>query len=157
MTYTRLNALLVEYFGELEQLCNQIYQQSHGVTVYIEEMMELKDRGAQVVRYWDYYLKRLKEVRHKRNKLSHGEVSFGEAWAEKEDLDFLSEFKEKLLDQTDPIALYRKHLKARTRKNARANAKRKKKRRNTSGCLAGIIAGVLVAAAAVWVYYYFIA
>lgn len=157
MTYTRLNALLVEYFGELEQLCNQLYQQSHGVTVYIEEMMELKDHGAQVVRYWDYYLKRLKEIRHKRNKLSHGEVSFGEAWAEKEDLEFLQEFREKLLDQTDPIALYRKHLKAKTRKTARTVAQRKRKRKNTSGCLAGVIAGILAAIAVVWVYYNFIA
>lgn len=157
MTYTRLNALLIEYFGELEQLCNQIYQQSHGVTVYIEEMMELRDHGAQIVRYWDDDLKRLKGVRHKRNKLSHGEISFGEPWAEKEDLEFLREFRERLLDQTDPIALYRKHLKAKTRKNARAAAQKKKKRRNTSGCLAGVIAGVLVAIAAVWVYYNFIA
>ena len=74
MDYTKLNAEFVEKFGELEKLCSDIYGQKHGVSCYIDDMMS--KNGERVVLNWDYYLKRLKDVRYKRNKITHGEISF---------------------------------------------------------------------------------
>ena len=114
----RLNLQLVEKFGELEKLCNEIYDDKHGVTLYIEDMKNSSPRARGLAPYWDYSLNKLKEVRHKRNCLSHGEVSFSTPYAEKEDIDFILEFKNRLINNSDPIALNSK-----TAKNAATTKK----------------------------------
>ena len=57
---------------------------------------------------WEWDLLRLKEVRHKRNNLSHGEVSFSSPWAEQEDIGFVMEFRDRILNGSDPLAEYRR-------------------------------------------------
>ena len=106
--HSKLNQELIEEFGRLEQLCNQIYGENHGVTSYIEDMDNLSVNARYKVVNWDYYHKRLKEVRHKRNMLSHGEVSFCENYAEPEDIEFGSDFYTLIMNSTDPISLHRK-------------------------------------------------
>ncbi len=145
--HRKLNILLVEYFGDLEQVCNRIYNDTHGVTAYINEMRDLETQGAQSIKGWPEALKRLKEIRHKRNKLSHGEVSFREEWAEKEDIEFLIAFRKKVLNQTDPIALYYK------RRKTKSKPTRTKKSKKHSGCLAGVVAAVIVFAVFVWLFW----
>lgn len=108
--YSKLNQELVEEFGRLEQLCNQIYGENHGVTSYIDDMDNLSASARYKVDNWDYYHKGLKEVRHKRNKLSHGEVSFSENYAEPEDIEFISDFYTLIMNSTDPISRYRKSI-----------------------------------------------
>ncbi len=119
--HSKLNTALVESFGELEKLCNQIYGSHHGVTNYIDDMNSLSDSGKANVQNWDYCLKRLKNVRYKRNRLSHGDVSFDDPCAEKDDINFLINLKNSILQQTDPLALYRKT------KSAPPKLKRKKR------------------------------
>lgn len=104
MTYTELNATLVECFGDLEQLCNQIYHEHHGVTNYIEDMKAHAYRGVRCVPGWDSMLRQLTEVRHKRNQLSHGKVSFNHSYATSEDISFINDFRQSILSQTDPLA-----------------------------------------------------
>ncbi len=111
MSYTELNTLLVERFGDLERLCNQIYNAKHGVTNYIMEMEHLNLMSSALIADWTYILKRLKDVRHKRNKLSHGEVSFSDPWANEDDINFVVNFRNSIMTQTDPISLYTKHSK----------------------------------------------
>ena len=108
MTDTQLNAELVEKFGELERLLGQIYGQQHGVTCYIDEMTEKTSIFSAKIHEWNIVLKRLKDVRHKRNNLSHGEVSFSEDYAEQADIDFVKDFKLKILKSADPLSLCRK-------------------------------------------------
>ncbi len=150
MRNTKRNALLVEYFGDLEQVCNQIYNETHGVTTYINEMKDLEYVGARSVKGWDYDLKRLKEIRHKRNKLSHGEVSFREEWAEKDDLEFLLDFHKRILNRTDPVTLYYKQCKTKSKPKRTEKTKKSKKH---SGCLAGVVAAVIVFAVIVWLFW----
>lgn len=104
MTYTELNATLVERFGDLEQLCNQIYHEHHGVTSYIEDMKAHEYRGVRCVPGWGSMLRQLIDVRHKRNQLSHGEVSFNHCYATSEDISFINDFRQSILSQTDPLA-----------------------------------------------------
>ncbi len=107
MYYTELNAKLVEEFGNLERLCNQIYNTQHGVTSYIDDM-ECAYNSNTYVTSWERELKQLKNVRHKRNQLSHGEVSFGAPCAKQEDIDFIMNFRNSILRSSDPLALYRR-------------------------------------------------
>lgn len=150
MKYTELNTTLVERFGELEQLCNQIYNAHHGVTNYIDEMESLSFRGNVVVSDWDYYFKRLKEVRHKRNQLSHGKISFNDQWADEDDICFVINFKSIIMNQTDPLSLlYKKSQPKKTPSIAQQTKTQPSysdnpPRTNSSGCLAAILSFVFV-------------
>lgn len=107
MENSERNIMLVERFGDLERICNQIYGDHHGVTCYIEDMKALGIRAAYTVPGWTQSLERLQEIRHKRNMLTHGEVSFSRPWAEQQDISFLEAFRERILTRTDPLAVYR--------------------------------------------------
>ena len=101
MTHMEQNMALVEAFGKLEQLCNQIYGGKHGVSDYIDDMA---NRSGPHSPHWGAVLRRLKELRHKRNKLSHGEVSFQTSYATEQDVQFLLAFYQLILRRADPIA-----------------------------------------------------
>lgn len=106
MDNLQLNTGLIEAFGELEQLCNQIYGTHHGVTNYIDQMKSCGTHGSYYVKNWDKYLSVLIDLRHKRNKLSHGEVSFQSNWASEKNIQFARLFREMILRQEDPLAQY---------------------------------------------------
>ena len=96
-----MNEKLVESFGELEKMCNFVFDDIHGVTCYINKLGEgtLSKSDREI-------LKKLKSVRHKRNQLSHGEASFSEMCAEEEDIEFLEDFMKSITKGTDPLRLY---------------------------------------------------
>ncbi len=104
--YTERNTQLVEAFGDLERLCNQIYEPPHGVSNYIDIMESCQIQGKRSVPQWDYDFSMLKQIRYKRNKLSHGEVSFREHYAEEKDIDFAIHFRSRIINLTDPLTLY---------------------------------------------------
>lgn len=110
MSYVDLNIDLVYYFGQLEKecnkkLCNQNSEIKNCVTVYIDEMFRLGISTPD----WNYKLKRLKEVRYKRNQLCHGDISFREQFATVDDVRFVVDFRNSILNQTDPLALHYRH------------------------------------------------
>ena len=102
------NTKLIEAFSQLEKICNDIYGDKHGVTLYIDEMKNENIAGARYVQGWRDDLEALVDVRHKRNQLSHGEVSFDEPYSSDDDILFLANFKRRILKQTDPLALLNK-------------------------------------------------
>ena len=51
-SYTELNVNLVEAFGNLEQLCSQMYNEQYGVTCYINDMKNSYD-GSLSVTNWN--------------------------------------------------------------------------------------------------------
>ena len=108
MDYTKINAEFVEKFGELEKLCSDIYSQKHGVSCYIDDM--ISKSGERYVLNWEYHKKRLKDVRYKRNKLTHGEVGFSENFAQKEDIDFIQDFINLIFKREDPLSIYNKKI-----------------------------------------------
>ena len=122
MQNSKFNYLLIERFAELEKLCNGIYNTKHGVTSYIEHMEKLGLISAQY--------KKLKDVRHKRNKLSHGEVPFDMDWATEEDIAFVIDFKKAIENQIDPISTYIRQEKQRKayRRNTLAEIQRSESR-----------------------------
>lgn len=151
-----LNARLVEEFGSLERICNDMYGAKHGVTCYIDEMAGLDARGQREVPDWSYCLSSLRRVRHKRNALSHGEVSFDGKCADQDDIDFIDGFKNLLLSGRDPLALLERHSRRRARgeSGGRKNLPETLSRRETydreadnprlAGCAMLLIAAFLV-------------
>lgn len=111
------NTLLVEKFGKLEKLCNEQYGDTHGVTLYISDMEALRSSDPRTFKTCDYDCRRLKEIRDKRNKLSHGDVSFDTPYATSEDIEFVINFRERILSQTDPLAMLRRASETCVQKN----------------------------------------
>ena len=109
MQCTELNAMLIEHFANLERLCNQIYGTHHGVNSYINEMENTHSTASAIIPGWRMSLLKLKDVRHKRNQLSHGEVPFSSQYATEDDINFLIDFRSNILGEADPLTLYRKH------------------------------------------------
>ena len=151
-----LNARLVEEFGSLERICNDMYGAKHGVTCYIDEMAGQNARGRREVPDWSYCLSSLRRVRHKRNALSHGEVSFDDKCADEDDIDFIDGFKDLLLSGDDPLAQLESHSRRRARGESgdRKNLPETLLRRETddreeddshlTGCALGLVAAFLV-------------
>lgn len=152
MSNQSLNTQLIEAFGNLEQVLSDIYGEKHGVTAYINHMASLGINNSECF----HVLNCLKEVRHKRNKLSHGEVSFSENYASKEDIEFIVDFKKSLFKQTDPISLAYKQRKTRSQKrNAVKNAYTAPpapKKRSKKGAVCLVV--ILIALALILIYFF---
>ena len=101
----RINEKLLNSFNRLEQLCNEKYGVKHGVTYYIDEMKKTPYRLSRRYDNWDQDLQMLVRIRHIRNKLSHGELSFDDDCCEQKDVDFLNRFSKAIESQCDPLSI----------------------------------------------------
>ena len=110
-----MNYLIYEFFDEfkaLDNLCKDIYGKSMdnklGVTLYLEDMEKNHYQGCRDIPSWsaDYY--RLKKARNLRNELAHSNNSFSYEMCSEEDILFIHSFHDRILNQTDPIALLKK-------------------------------------------------
>ena len=61
---------LVNEFKHLEKICNEIYSEQHGVTLYINEMEQESGYYTGTIIGWDRDLANLKHVRHIRNRVT---------------------------------------------------------------------------------------
>lgn len=104
-----MNEIEIEFLEEykhLEKLLNDIYDVQHGISEYIERLENNKNLGSRIVPGWmdDYY--KLKHVRYIRNQITHdSEVSE----CEEDDVYFVQDFYERVMNQSDPLSLLRKH------------------------------------------------
>ncbi len=100
-----MNEFLDEY-KHLEKLCSEIFNQNHGVTLYIDEMANTPRHVAISIPGWSRDLDYLKRVRYIRNAMSH-DTSYNEDDYHPEDVEFMRNFHERILNQQDPLSLLR--------------------------------------------------
>lgn len=105
-----LNVQFLKSYIVLDSLLKDMYQSKNGVSDYINDMAEIEN-GSAFIYDWDSSLKQLKRLRHIRNRLCHETGSFGENLCSESDISWLNNFRESLINQTDPLSLYEKHLK----------------------------------------------
>lgn len=107
-----LNYEFFEEFKALDNLCRDIYGQSSsnklGVTLYLEDMDRQASQGALKVPGWRSDYSKLKTARNLRNELVHSRNSIRTDICSQEDIDFVRSFRERILNQTDPIAVLSK-------------------------------------------------
>lgn len=107
--------LNIDFFNEykrLDKLCSDIYSKnSGGVTSYINDMEHISSLGRVNIPEWDATYSKLKSVRYVRNQMAHGEGSFEDYECNYEDVKWLRDFYEKIMNVSDPIAIYRKNIK----------------------------------------------
>ena len=109
---SQLNYVFFDEFKALDNLCRDIYGEPFdkrlGVTSYLEEMDQNAYQGSKKVSGWTADYNRLKFVRNLRNELAHSRNFMTVDICSENDIDFVSSFKERILNQTDPLAMLRK-------------------------------------------------
>ena len=97
----------IESYKHLDKICGEMFETQYGVSAYIEEMINTP-RGSYLVRGWDDDLKQLKHYRWVRNQIVHEPDRYEETMCEAGDDEWLDDFYERIINQTDTLAMYRK-------------------------------------------------
>ena len=97
----------IESYKRLERLCGDLLNDDRRISAYIDEMISLP-RGACLVRGWDDDLKRLKHYRWVRNQIAHELDCSEENMCEPSDVVWIEVFYSRIMNQTDPLAMYRR-------------------------------------------------
>ena len=100
----------IESYKRLEKLCGDLLNDGRRISAYIDEMISLP-RGAYLVRGWDDDLKRLKHYRWVRNQIAHEPDCSEENMCEPGDVAWIDGFYSRIMNQTDPLAMYRRAAK----------------------------------------------
>ena len=148
----------IEAYKRLEKLCGEILNDDRRVSAYIDEMINTP-RGAYLVRGWDEDLKQLKHYRWVRNQIVHDPNCSEEKMCSDDDTQWIADFHARIMNQTDPLTLYRKATQTR-QKQATKNAKSQYyqeqyqkhyyKTSNRSGCFITLLIVVVVAMIVIW-------
>ena len=104
----------IEEYKRLDRLCQDTMKAQSGIKAYTEEM-EAHPKGYFYVESWNTDLKMLYHCRRIRNKISHEPGCSEDNMCSSDDELWLVRFYERILKQTDPLALYRKSQNTQTR------------------------------------------
>lgn len=102
----------IESYKHLEKMCGEILNDERRLSAYIDEMLKIPN-GAFYVTGWNEDLKKLKHYRWIRNQISHEPGCTEQNMCEPSDTDWLDNFYKRIMNQTDPLALYYQATKSR--------------------------------------------
>lgn len=94
----------LEVYKCLDELCKQVLSSDRGISVYIDEMNQ-ESQACMVVACWREDYKQLKKMRWIRNKLVHEPNSFQEISIGIEDIEWLKNFRSRILKGADSLSL----------------------------------------------------
>jgi hypothetical protein len=155
---SELNYIFFDEYKRLDNICSDIYGKTSdnklGVTLYLEDMDKNASKGRHKISCWVSDYIKLKRVRNIRNELAHSRNSFTTIdICSQEDIDFICQFRARLLQQTDPIALlrqentqYRTTTSFNQQKQSQSTYTHETMPRNASGCLGAVASFVFVVA-----------
>lgn len=95
----------IESYKHLDKICGEMFETQYGLSAYIEEMLN-NPRGSFLIRGWENDLKQLKHYRWIRNQIVHEPDCSEESMCEVGDDEWLDDFYERTINQTDPLAIY---------------------------------------------------
>ena len=97
----------MDAYKHLEKLYSEIYGGQYGITQYITDMEQTSSYDSRGISGWDEDLKTLKRLRYIRNKMVHDTADYDLNY-EQEDIKFLKDFYQRIMNQQDPISICRK-------------------------------------------------
>ena len=97
-------------YKRLEKICGEMFDVDRGVSAYIDEMNNNPD-GSYMISGWDDDLKNLKHYRWLRNQIAHEPDFTEESMCEVDDERWVNDFYYRIMNQSDPLALYYKKMK----------------------------------------------
>lgn len=147
----------IDSYKQLEKLCNEIYNDNHGVSAYINDMQN-KTQGSGLVRGWDADLKQLKHYRRIRNQIVHEPNCTEENMCELRDAEWVEDFYSRIMSGNDPLTLYRKARNSQVAQKSKQTISteytypgRKYQAPKPAGCLTYLAGILLVATVMAWV------
>lgn len=97
----------MDSYKHLEKLCGDMMGDDRRLSAYIDEMAG-KPYGSRYVVGWESDLRKLKHYRWVRNQIVHEPDYSEDDLCGPEDVEWLEDFYDRIMDQTDPLTLYRK-------------------------------------------------
>ena len=101
----------INSYKRLEKLCNEIYDSNHGISAYIDDMARLTSASFYVFN-WNAPAPvtslGLKHYRWIRNQIAHEPNCTEENMCEYGDAQWIDDFYDRIMNQSDPLAMYRK-------------------------------------------------
>ena len=91
-------------YKRLDNLCRDMYNGENGVTAYIEEM-ERYSYSASSIPGWKSTYDALKHYRYIRNQIAHEEYATEENMTSQADTDWLDNFYQQIMNQSDPLSI----------------------------------------------------
>lgn len=101
----------IDSYKKLEKLCNEMYGDKHGVSLYIDEMINTPV-GSCYVKSWNEDLKQLKHYRWVRNQIVHEPGCTETNMCNRDDIQWINNFYTRMMSTSDPLALYRKTIRS---------------------------------------------
>ena len=148
----------MDAYKSLEKLCGEIYDDQHGVSLYIDEMLHTPD-GSFYVAGWKEDLKQLKHYRWVRNQIVHEPGCTEANMCSPKDTRWLLQFHSRIRKANDPLAQYQKAKKQKKQKKAPAaragapaGAHRNGAPHRSAGCLMYLAGAVLATALLLWIF-----
>ena len=133
----------LQSYKRLERLCRDVMDDDRRVSAYIDEMVRLSD-GSRWISGWDRDLKQLKHYRWVRNQIVHDPDCSEENMCGPEDVRWIEDFHARIMNQTDPLALYRRAVQAREAREPGIDTGSGKRPGERSGCMAALVCVILV-------------
>lgn len=99
------NYQFFEEFTKLNMACVSVYQAEDGTLGYLEQMGSVSAVGADLVPNWVQDLEQLHRYRTVYQALSQSTDAFEECLCTKEDVQWIMEFRNKIMERKDPLAL----------------------------------------------------
>lgn len=109
----------IDSYKQLEKLCGEVLNDDRRISAYIDEMINTPN-GALYVSNWDKDLKKLKHYRWVRNKISHEPGCSELNMCKPADELWIDDFYMRIINETDPLALYHKAMSHKTAKQTQA-------------------------------------
>ncbi|MBO5867622.1 MAG: hypothetical protein J6Q54_01780 [Oscillospiraceae bacterium] len=132
----------MDAYKRLEKLCGELMRDDHGVSAYIKEM-ENTPKGTFLVSGWQTALKQLKHYKWIRNQIAHNVDCTEENMCSEEDTQWLCDFHARIMNQTDPLAMYRKALQPREPAPIQADEKQNHSDEGENNLLLGCLTAAL--------------
>ena len=95
----------MESYKRLDNLCKDLYRSDRGISSYISDM-EQHTAAARRIPGWEEVYRTLKRYRHIRNQIAHETDMDEQTLCTAADVRWVDAFHQRILDRTDPLALY---------------------------------------------------
>ncbi len=104
-----LNQEFLNEYIRLEKLCKDLYkdlprEELKGILNYTQDMENTPMHISRKIPDWDFHFEELVRLRKTRNKREHEEDGRKNHPVTQEDIEYLRDFRQSILNQTDPIS-----------------------------------------------------
>ena len=139
----------MDSYKKLEKLCGDVLNDDRRVSAYIDEMINTPN-GRHHVNGWDEDLKQLKHYRWIRNKIAHDPECTESNMCSKSDTKWINDFYSRIINKTDPLAIYRRSKKSHSLHTVKKKSRKVKKKKNCSlACFISVVIVLLIIVALV--------